>query len=101
MRKYPGIEEKYKDKLLDSILNRLNGLVKTKWEEIAREDDTFASTMNAISWDIKNLQRGQVPSHLRKRNKSLEKNDLFTRKVTASARRIRRQTTSVKSRLKN
>ncbi len=101
MKKYIGIKEEVKNKLLDSILVRLNGLTKARWEEIASEGDNLQSTMNAIIWDIRNLQSGLVPSHLRKRIDSPKSSDLLTRKMAASVRRIRQQTASVKFRLEH
>ncbi len=88
-----AIEAKYKDRLLISIFDRLNNINRTEWEEITRENNLLAETINAIMSDISNLKRGNVASHLRDKNPKYDKKqDLFNRKVCASIKRIKTQT---------
>ena len=80
MKKISRIEEKYKDRLILSIFERLNNIDHFKWEEIARENDMLAETINAIMSDISNLSRGNIASHLRDKLPSYKKHqNLFNR----------------------
>ncbi len=100
MRKILGIKEKYKDRLIISIFDRLNYICHEEWKEIARDKDELAKTINAIMSDIENLRRGKVASHLRDNIPSKKKNqDLFNRKASASIRRIKSQTAELNKRL--
>ena len=102
MKNISGIEEKYKDRLIISIFDRLNKINRKKWDEIARENDVLAETINAIMSDIRNLRRGNIASHLRDKIPSPKKNqDLFNRKASASIRRIKNQTDALNRKLKN
>ena len=102
MRKISGIKEKYKDRLIVSIFDRLNRIWTDKWEEIARDNDVLAVTINAIMSDIRNLRRGRIASHLRDNIPSQKKNqDLFTRKASASIKRIKNQTAELNKQLSN
>ena len=95
MKTISEIEEKYKDRLLISIFDRLNKINGAEWKEIAREDNVLAEAINSIMSDISNLKRGNVASHLRYKNprsyKNYKKEDLFNRKVSASIKRIKNQ----------
>ncbi len=92
MKTISEIEEKYKDRLLISIFDRLNKINGAEWKEIAREDNVLAEAINSIMSDISNLKRGNVASHLRdKKPKNYKKEDLFNRKVSASIKRIKNQ----------
>ncbi len=92
MKTISEIEEKYKDRLLISIFDRLNKINGTEWKEIARADNVLAEVINSIMSDISNLKRGIVASHLRDKNpKNYKKGNLFNRKVSASIKRIKNQ----------
>ena len=102
MRKISGIKEKYKDRLIVSIFDRLSHIWPGEWEEIARDNDVLAVTINAIMSDIRNLRRGKIASHLRDNIPSQKKNqNLFNRKASASIRRIKNQTAELNKQLNN
>ena len=48
MRIISGIKEKYKDRLIISIFDRLSHICHEEWKEIARDNDELAETINAI-----------------------------------------------------
>ena len=100
MRKISGIKEKYKDRLIISIFDRLSHICHEEWKEIARDNDELAETINAIMSDISNLRRGKIASHLRDNIPSRKKNEeLFNRKASASIRRIKSQTAELNKQL--
>ncbi len=100
MRMISGIKEKYKDRLIISIFDRLSHVCHEEWKEIAIDNDELAETINAIMSDIRNLRRGKIASHLRDNIPPRKKNqDLFNRKASASIRRIKSQTAELNKQL--
>ena len=100
MSTYKTIDEKYKDRLLDSILERLNKIDRRRWNGPGTSDEFLTRDILGITRDIKNLQKGIIANYLlSEANPSIKSKQLFKRKTYASIKRIKYQTTVIKNQL--